>query len=241
MRILIACECSGRVRRAFHALGHDVISCDLNPAEDGSPYHYQGDVRDLLGQQWDMLIGHPPCTYLTNAAAWCFKDRELQTKNLSPGVLYGAERRAAREEAAEFARLLWDQPIPRIVLENPVGYLSRVLGAPSQIIQPWQFGDDASKATCLWIKGLPLLQALPEHEHAQPRMVCRCKHVWHPCAGAWVRTTCPACGRADALPRWANQTDSGQNNVTPGEDRGAVRSVTYPGIAAAMAAQWGAL
>lgn len=238
MRILIACECSGQVRRAMMAKGHDVLSCDLGPATDGSPYHYQGDVRDLLGQKWDMLIGHPPCTYLTNAAAWCFKDRELQTKRLTPGVLYGAERRAAREEAAAFAMLLWSQPIDRIVLENPVGHLSRVLGKASQIIQPHQFGDDASKGTCLWIKGLPLLQALPEGDRCHPRMVCKCKHVWRPGAD-WARSTCPACGRADALPRWANQTDSGQNNVTPGAGRGAERSVTYPGIAAAMAAQWG--
>lgn len=235
MRILIACECSGQVRRAMAAKGHDVVSCDLGPAWDDSPNHYQGDVRDLLGQQWDMLIGHPPCTYLTNAAAWCFKDRELQTKRLTPGVLYGAERRAAREEAAAFAAMLWAQPIERIVLENPVGYLSRVLGRPSQIIQPHQFGDDASKATCLWVKGLPLLQALPADQHARPRLVCKCcGHARHNAA-----PSCPKCGYAGAMPRWANQTDSGQNNVAPGAERAAARSETYPGIAQAMADQWG--
>lgn len=216
MRILIACECSGIVRRAFHDKGHDVVSCDLNPAADDSPYHYQGDVRDLLGMQWDMIIAHPPCTYLTNSAAWCFKDE--QTKRQTPGVLYGAERRAAREEAAKFATMLWNQPARIVVIENPVGYLSRVIGKPAQIVQPWQFGDDASKATCLWLKGVQPLQVLPEELQAQPRIVMK--------DGKEYR-------------RWANQTDSGQSNVAPSPDRGAIRSVTYQGIANAMAEQWG--
>lgn len=140
MRVLIACEFSGVVRRAFVARGHQAVSCDLLPAEDGSPDHRQCDVRDLLGDRWDLLIAHPPCTRLTVAGARWFKGRE-----------------AEQAEALAFVRALLDAPIPRIALENPIGVISTRIRKPDQIIQPWQFGHGETKATCLWLKNLPPL------------------------------------------------------------------------------------
>lgn len=158
MRILVACEYSGRVREAFRKLGHDAYSCDILPADDGSPYHYQCDVAEVIGLGWDMMIAHPPCTYLTIAAEWAYND--VQTKNIKPGTLIGEARRQARNEALAFFKMLYDAPIKRICVENPVGVVPSRLGIPStQTIQPHMFGEDASKATCLWLKGLPKLRA----------------------------------------------------------------------------------
>lgn len=227
MRVLIACEYSGRVRDAFLARGHDAISCDLLPTDAPGP-HYQGDVFDIISDGFDMMIAHPPCTYLTTAAEWCYRD--VQTKKGRPGVLYGAERRAAREESVDFVLRLMRAPIKRIAIENPVGVLSSRVRRPEQIIHPWWFGDDASKATCLWLKGLP---ELTPTKLVPPRMVCRCGAVY-------VSDECPAClGVNRALPRWGNQTDSGQNKLPPTADRWKIRSLTYQGIANAMAEQWG--
>lgn len=206
MRVLIACECSGRVRDAFRQLGHDAMSCDLQETDAPGP-HYVGDVRDILYAGWDLMVAHPPCTYLTNSAEWAYGDGPYHQR-VKPETLVGAARRKAREESLEFVRELYESPIPRVAIENPVGVLSSRFRKPDQIIQPWQFGDDASKATCLWLKGLPLLQP------------------------------------TDILPggrtaRRANQTASGQNRLGPCPERAKLRSVTYPGIANAMAQQWG--
>ena len=142
MRVLIACEYSGVVRRAFMAKGHDVVSCDLLPSEDDSPYHYQGYIADLLGQQWDLMIAHPPCTHLAVSGARHFKEK----------------REDGRQQAAlDFVRALMAAPIDRIAIENPVSIISTAIRKPDQIIQPWQFGHGETKATCLWLKGLPLL------------------------------------------------------------------------------------
>lgn len=197
MKVLIACEYSGRVREAFRAMGHDAMSCDLLPTEQPGP-HYKGSVIDVLGEGWDLMICHPPCTYLTSAG--------LHWNNRTPG------RWEMTMEALEFVRLLMDAPIGKIALENPVGCISSQIRKPDQIIQPHQYGEDASKATCLWLKGLEKLQATSHHA---PRMVGNLK-------------------------RWGNQTDSGQNKVAPSADRWKIRSTTYQGIANAMAAQWGA-
>ena len=193
MRLLVACEYSGVVRDAFIARGHDAMSCDLLPTDVVGP-HYQGDVRDVLCDGWDMMIAHPPCTYLASSG--------LHWNKRIPG------REALTEEALEFVRLLLDAPIPRIALENPVGRISTAIRKPDQIVQPWWFGDDASKRTCLWLKNLP---ALKETKRLP----------------------------GDDKTRRANQTPSGQNKLGPSEDRWKLRSVTYPGIAAAMAEQWG--
>ena len=193
MKVLVACEFSGVVRDAFIARGHNAISCDLLATEVPGPHH-QGDVSEILGDGWDLMVAHPPCTYLAGSGLHWNKRRP--------------ERAALTEEALEFVRLLLDAPVPRIALENPVGCISTRIRKPDHIIHPWQFGHDASKATCLWLKGLPLLEA------------------------------------TDVLPggrgaRRANQTASGQNKLSPSKDRWKLRSLTYPGIAEAMASQWG--
>ena len=140
MRVLIACEFSGTVRDAFTRRGHYAVSCDLLPSETPGPHH-QGDVRDILGDSWDLMIAHPPCTHLAVSGARWFKDKQ-----------------AEQAEALDFVRLLLDAPIPRIALENPVSIISSKIRKPDQIIQPWQFGHGETKATCLWLKGLPPLQ-----------------------------------------------------------------------------------
>ena len=214
MRVLVACEYSGRVRDAFIAKGHDAISCDLLPTESPGP-HVQGDVLPLLSESWDLIIAHPPCTYLTGSGEWAYKDGPYHQK-VKPGTLVGAERRQARKEALEFVQTIWRANSPRICIENPVGVITKrlpQLGKP-QYIHPYQFGDDASKKTGLWLKGLPPL--IPT-KHFPPRIVEY---------------------KGKLVERWGNQTDSGQNALTPSDDRWKIRSYTYPGIAEAMANQW---
>lgn len=152
MRVLVGCEFSGVVRNAFRKLGHDAWSCDLLPAEDGSPFHIQGDVLPLLSHQWDLGIMHPPCTYL-NRAGWHWVNRP--DSDVLP--LKGNPRRKAAAEAAEFFLTLFHAPIPRIAVENPRPICHVNLPPPSQTIQPWQFGQGELKATCLWLKNLPHL------------------------------------------------------------------------------------
>lgn len=144
MRVLIACEYSGRVRDAFRTLGHDAISCDLLPTDVPGP-HYRGDVMELLARErFDLMVAHPPCTYLCSSG--------LHWNGRVPG------RSEKTEEALLFVRALLDAPVPRIAIENPIGCISTRIRKPDQTIQPWQFGHPESKATCLWLKGLPLLQ-----------------------------------------------------------------------------------
>lgn len=197
-RLLVACEFSGVVREAFRARGWDAWSCDLLPAADGSAHHLQCDVLKALGRGWDMMIAHPPCTYLC-----------------SSGLHWNKRGRgnALTEEALTFVQdLIW-APIPRICIENPVGAIGSRIRPADQYIQPYQFGEDASKRTGLWLTNLPLL--VPTH-NIPGRLV-------------------------DGKRRWANQTDTGQNRLGPSPDRWAERSVTYAGIAKAMAEQWGDL
>lgn len=141
MRILIGCEFSGTVRRAFRDRGHEAFSCDLLPSEDASEFHIQDDVLSILDDKWDMAIFHPPCTHLAVSGARWFKDKHF-----------------AQELALKFVRTLLDAPIPKIALENPVSIISSRIRKPDQIIQPWMFGHGETKATCLWLKGLPLLK-----------------------------------------------------------------------------------
>lgn len=203
MRVLVGCECSGVVRAAFRARGHDAWSCDLKPAEDDEKWHLMCDIRDAIenppmGEPWDAMIVFPDCTYLCSSG--------LHRNKNNPA-------RAAKTDAAvEFARWLLTRNIERIALENPIGRLGTAIRKPDQIIQPYQFGHDASKATCLWLKGL---QKLRQTRYVRPRYV-------------------------DGKPRWGNQTDSGQNRLGPSPTRAADRARTYPGIGDAMAEQWGA-
>lgn len=217
MRILIACEKSGIVRDAFAALGHDSWSCDTQPSERPGN-HLQCDVLTILNRRWDAMIAHPECTYLTNSAAWAYKDGPYHMR-VKPGTLVGAARRRARADAVDFVFRLRDSGIPKIAFENPVGHLSAAWRKPDQTIQPYEFGDNASKATCLWLIGFPKLIIDPAKRYP----------------GRWV--TDPHTGKL--VERWENQTDGGQNRLPPSADRSARRSKTYIGIARAMAEQWG--
>lgn len=221
MRVLVACEFSGTVRDAFRARGHDAMSCDLLDTESPGP-HYRGDVRDVLNDGWDLMIAHPPCTYLAVSG--------LHWNTRRPS------RAALTERAIEFVRELWAAPIPRKALENPVGILSTRFAKPSQIIQPNEYGHDASKKTCLWLEGLPLLRPTAR---VLGLYACRCGGPRF--ARELGAYGCPNCegGRGRARLVWANQTASGQNRLPPSPDRWKLRSITYPGIAAAFAEQWG--
>jgi hypothetical protein len=139
MKVLVACEYSGTVRDAFLRAGHDAMSCDILPTDSNGP-HYQGDVRDILGDGWDLMIAHPPCTHLAVSGARWFKDKVTE-----------------QAEALDFVRMLMAAPIERIAIENPVSIISSKIRKPDQIIQPWQFGHGETKATCLWLKNLPKL------------------------------------------------------------------------------------
>lgn len=216
MKVLVACEFSGTVRDAFRKLGHDAWSCDLRSDVNGSSFHIQGDALEAVKMGWDLLIAHPPCTYLTGSAEWAYGDGPYHQK-VKPGTLVGAARRAARDEAAGFFMAMYNAPVERVAVENPVGCMSKRFRKPDQIIQPYDFGSDASKKTCLWLRGLPALTLDPA-QRVTGRIVTH---------------------NGKLVERWSNQTDSGQNRLSPSEEREAIRSVTYPGIAKAMAEQWG--
>ena len=181
MRVLIACEFSGTVRDAFARRGHDAWSCDLLPT-DKPGQHIQGNVLEVLGDGWDLMVAHPPCTHLAVSGARWFKHKS-----------------AEQESALGFVRALLDAPIERIALENPVSIISTRIRKPDQIVQPWQFGHGEVKATCLWLKGLPLLKP--------------------------TRLVDGRTARVHRLP--------------PSPERWKLRSITYAGIAEAMADQWG--
>lgn len=177
MRVLVACEYSGEVRDAFAALGHEALSCDLLPTERAGP-HYQGDVRDILGDGWDLMVAHPPCTHLAVSGARWF-----------------SLKRQEQREALEFVRLLLAAPIARIALENPVSVISSHIRKPDQVIQPWQFGHGETKATCLWLKNLPLLTSTSVVEGREARV-----HMMPPGPDRWKERsrTLPGIARAMA-------------------------------------------
>lgn len=211
MRVLVACEFSGVVREAFNSLaGVHAMSCDLLPAEDGRvDYHIQGDVLEHLNDGWDLMIAHPPCTYLTNAGVRHLHSIPTRTRKL-PAV-HGTARREALREGAEFFKALLHAPIPYIAVENPIPhkYAVEIIGRKyDQLIQPWMFGHGETKATCLWLKNLPRLEATHRKNDlfAQPEPI----------------------GRVQRLHR-----------LPPSPDRWKLRSTTYAGIARAMADQWG--
>ena len=206
MRVIITHERSGIVREAFRALGHDCHSCDLAPAEDNSPHHIQGDALEILQREsWDFAGIHPECTYLSVSG--------IHWNSRIPG----REKRTAA--ALAHVRSCWEliQRLPRGYMENPVSILSTHIRKPDQIIQPYQFGEDAAKATCLWLHNLPRLNIDPARRFA----------------GRIVTVS------GKTVERWGNQTDSGQNRLGPSPDRAINRARTYRNIAIAMAEQWG--
>lgn len=226
-------ETSGVLRRRLQAAGHFAISADFLPAEDGSQFpegerggHIQDDVFAVLdylrrrGLWPDAAIFHPDCTNLTNSAAWAYADPDFDRypgigyhQRVQPGTLTGGARRAARGEALATVERIDKLDIPKKIVENPIGALSELFREPDQIVQPFMFGDDASKATCLWLWGLDPVPVPPRSQWARPRLV------------QWKGRT---------VPRYGNQTDAGQNRLSPGEDRWKDRSRTYPGIGAAL-------
>ncbi len=239
MIVFIGMETSGMLRRRFQAMGHFVVSADTLPSEDDDVFddraggHIQGDVFEVLDDLWanglwpDLGIFHPTCTYLTNSAAWAFNNANYVKypgagyhQRVKPGTLVAQARRDAREKALNDVRQIFALPIRRKAIENPIGAISTSIRKPSQIVHPYEFGCDASKGTCLWFAD--------KDGEPQPDMNLRIdpdKRV----PGRMV----------DGRERWGNQTDSGQNKLTPGDDRWKDRSRTYPGIADAMAEQWG--
>jgi len=192
MKVLIACEFSGVVRDAFLERGHDAMSCDLLPTESDWLFgkHYQGDVFDIIDDGWDLMIAHPPCTYLCNSGVRWLGEQEDRWGKMVIG--------------ASFMRRLLEAPIPRIAVENPIMHkhaVQIITRRQDQVIQPWQFGHGETKATCLWLKDLPKLVPTDVVEGREQRL----------------------------------------HRLPPSKDRAKLRSMTYPGIAAAMADQWGGL
>lgn len=198
LNILIACEESGAVRDAFIAQGHNAVSCDIQESSSGNDNpHIVGDaLAAIRSQKWDVIIAFPPCTYL------CSSGLHWNTRR--------PERAALTEAAFKFFMEIANADCQYIAIENPIGCVSSRWRKPDQIIQPYEFGHDASKRTCLWLKGLPVLERT---QYIAPRIV-------------------------NGKRRWGNQTDSGQNNLPPSTDRAKLRSKTYAGIADAMAQQW---
>lgn len=182
MKVLVACEFSGTVREAFCQRGHTAVSADILPSERPGE-HYQGDVRDILSDGWDIMIAHPPCTHLAVSGARWFKYKQQE-----------------QQEALEFVKELMEAPIPRIAIENPISIISSRIRKPDQIIHPWMFGHGETKSTCLWLKNLPKLEPTDIVDGREARI----------------------------------------HKMAPSPDRWRERSRTYPGIADAMALQWGA-
>jgi len=204
MRVLVACEYSGRVRDAFIRGGHDAMSCDLAPTDVPGP-HYEGDVMDIITDNWDLLIAFPPCTYLTLTGNKWFKP---EFADRFP------ERHQQRKDAIDFFMKIANMPIPRIAIENPIGIMSSHYRKPDQIIQPWQFGFPTTKATCLWLKNLPLLK---------PTNIVEKGEVVISKSG-------------NRMSKWYYETS--KLPLKNGE-RAKARSVTFQGVADAMADQWG--
>jgi len=210
LRILIACERSGVVREAFRRLGHDAWSCDLEPAEDGSPYHIQGDAIEAAynlnkdgTSPWDMMVAHPECRYLcVSGIHWNNRKRGWENT----------------ERAVAFFMQLANAPIPRIAIENPLSIMSTRWRKRDQQIQPYEFGEDASKLTCLWLKNLPHIPIDPSKRFP----------------GRWVKSK-----SGKLVERWSNQTDGGDNRLPPGANRSMDRARTYPLVAEAWANAWG--
>ena len=191
--VLVGCEFSGAVRDELIELGHDAWSCDLLPGEGKyTDKHYQLDIDEvLLRRKWDLMIAHPPCTHLAVSGARWFKDKVRE-----------------QEDALAFVQMLMDAPIPHIAIENPVSVISTRIRKPDQIVQPWMFGDEATKTTCLWLKNLPPLEPTEIVGKGE-------RHVTK---------------SGKSLPKWYN--------LPPSEDRAKLRSMTFPGMAKAMAQQW---
>lgn len=220
-KILVACEESQAITKEFRSLGYDAFSCDLLPCSGGHPeWHIQGDVFEIIDQGWDLMIAHPPCTFLSaSGAAWYYHpdDKHLPTSERRPHPNY-PNREIERQDAIEFVLKLANANIPRIAIENPIGSLSTVWRKPDQIIQPWMFGDKASKSTCLWLKNLPLIQPTDVVDK-----------------GEFFEWVDGKSGKVKRQPMWYYKALS--EAKTPAQRR-TLRSKTFQGMAKAIANQW---
>jgi len=198
MRVLVACEFSGTVRDAFIKAGHDAMSCDLEPTDQPGP-HYQGDVFDIIDDGWDLMIAHPPCTHLAVSGAAHFAKKRADGR---------------QQQGIDFFMALANCNIPKYAIENPIGIMSSNWRKPNQIIQPWQYGHRTTKATCLWLKNLPLLQ---------PTNIVDKGEVWVAKSGK-------------RMSKWFYES-----SCLPPRERERMRNKTFQGIADAMADQWGKL
>jgi site-specific DNA-cytosine methylase len=198
MRVLIACEFSGTVRDAFTAQGHDAMSCDLEPSVTPGQ-HYQGDVRDVLNGCWDLMIAHPPCTHLSVSGARHFDRKKMD---------------GSQQAAISFFMTLIKADIPMIAVENPICIMSEIYRKPDQIIQPYEYGHGTTKATCLWLKGLPKLKATNVVDKGE----------------VWVAQS------GKKMSKWFYES-----SLLPPKQRTKMRNKTFQGVADAMADQWGNL
>ena len=213
MKILVACEESQAITKEFRALGHEAYSCDILPCTGGHPeWHLQGDVFGFIDQGWDLMVAHPPCTYLSVSGA-----RHLYNKDGTAN----RERYENQYKALEFVKKLMDADIPRIAIENPVSVISTKIRKPDQIVQPWMFGDSASKTTCLWLKNLPKLVATNVVGKGDFK--------------EWVDK------KSGKMKRQATWYYDALINAKSPEERRSLRSKTFKGIAQAIASQWGNL
>ena len=196
MKVLIACEFSGTVREAFAKLGHDAWSCDLEPTEMPGN-HYQGDVIDILADGWDLMIAHPPCTHLAVSGARHFEQKRKDGR---------------QQQGIDLFMQMINAPIPKIAVENPVGIMSTIYQKPNQIIEPYEYGHNCTKKTCLWLKELPLLK---------PTNIVDKGDVWVAKSGK-------------RMSQWYYDS-----SCLPPKEREKMRNKTFQGIADAMANQWG--
>jgi hypothetical protein len=217
MKVLIGCEESQSVCLAFRALGHEAYSCDLKPCSGGHPeWHFKQSIFEVAEQGWDLLIAHPPCTYLTVTGNSWFNFERYGQKAI--------DRWSDRFDASMFFIKLWNLNIDKICLENPIGFISNII-KPSQIIQPYYFGDEAQKTTCLWLKGLPLLK-----HYSEPDLFTEKTHVDRGEMVTWINKQ----GKKKSMPKWYSDAFK-----LPAYQRAELRSKTFSGISVAMAEQWG--
>jgi hypothetical protein len=211
MKILVACEESQAITKEFRALGHEAYSCDILPCTGGHPeWHLQGDVFGFIDQGWDLMVAHPPCTFLSVSGA-----RHLYNKDGSKNLA----RYQSQREALDFVARLMACDIPRIAIENPVSVISSQIRKPDQIVQPWMFGDSASKTTCLWLKNLPKLVATNVVDKGEFK--------------EWIDK------KSGKVKRQATWYYDALINAKSPEERRSLRSKTFKGIAQAIASQWG--
>jgi hypothetical protein len=216
IKILVACEKSQEVTKAFRDRGFIAYSCDTEPASINPDWHFQCDIFGIIGGDWDVMIAFPPCTHIAVSGSRYFEQKRKDGR---------------QQQGIDFFMKLASAGIKHIAIENPVGIMSSVFRKPDQIIQPWQFGHPESKATCLWLKNLPLL--LPTKIAEFKKYRCACGNTFPIESGKY------GCCLSGAKPMWDNQTKSGQNKLAPSDDRAEIRGKTYRGIAEGIADQWG--